>query len=246
MKQESLVLGDKKIAYCQSKGALPGVIFLGGFQSNMQGTKALALEQYCMERNHSFLRFDYRGHGESSGDFLEWSIGEWLDDAIDVFDHLTKGPQILIGSSMGAWIMLHLALRRKQRIQALIGVASAPDFTQKLMWDIFSEQQKEDLRKNGFVEMPNDYDDQHYRITKKLIDNGKKYLLLDKKIDLECPVRLIHGVKDKDVPWSFSTCLSENITSKDVEVILLENGDHRLSDPLSLDRITETLGQLLI
>lgn len=242
-----LECGDgRTIAYHYLPGKSPGVVFLTGFKSDMTGGKALALEAYCRARGQAFLRFDYTGHGQSSGVFEEGSIGQWADDAITALDELTEGGQVLVGSSMGGWIMLLVALARKTRIRGLLGIAAAPDFTRDLLWDEFTDAQKEQMAHDGFVELPNCYDDQApYRICKPLIDDGWDRLLLDKPIDLDIPVRLIHGIEDEDVPWKTSLKIQKQLTSHDVEVQLIKNGGHRLSEDHDLDRLTRTLDALL-
>ena len=197
-------------------------------------------------RGNAFLRFDYQGHGQSSGDFNEGSIGDWASDAIDALDQLTDGPQVLVGSSMGGWMMLLVARARPQRIAGLLGLASAPDFTEDLILAELSTAQKAELNANGTVLIPNDYDDEgSYRINKKLLDDGAKQLLLREPLKLNCPIRLIHGVNDTDVPWSTSIRIMETVTSEDVEVTLVKAGEHRLSEDLDLDRLRWTLDALL-
>ena len=197
-------------------------------------------------RGNAFLRFDYQGHGQSSGDFNEGSISEWASDAIDALDQLTDGPQVLVGSSMGGWMMLLVARARPQRIAGLLGLASAPDFTEDLILAELSTAQKAELNANGTVLIPNDYDDEgSYRINKKLLDDGAKQLLLREPLKLNCPIRLIHGINDTDVPWSTSIRIMETVTSEDVEVTLVKAGEHRLSEDLDLDRLRWTLGALL-
>ena len=234
------------IAYHAARGKTPGVMFFTGFKSDMTGDKALALEEYCLTKGQAFIRFDYQGHGQSSGEFLDGCIGEWAADAMTVLDELTQGPQVLVGSSMGGWIMLLTALARPKRIAGLLGLAAAPDFTEDLMMAGFSEEQREALNKDGFVDLPNCYDDQEpYRIMKKLIEDGSNQRVLTGEINLDIPVRLIHGLKDEDVPWHTSQKISEQLTSNDVEVTFVKNGDHRLSTPHDLSRLTRTLGALL-
>lgn len=242
-----LECGDgRTIAYHQMAGKSPGVVFLTGFKSDMTGGKALAIEAYCRAQGRAFLRFDYTGHGQSSGLFEEGSIGQWADDAVTALDKLTTGGQVLVGSSMGGWIMLLAALARKPRIRGLLGLAAAPDFTRDLLWDAFTDDQKAQMDRDGYVDTPNCYDDQQpYRICKPLIDDGWNRLLLDSPIDLDVPVRLIHGMKDDDVPWRTSLRIQEQLTSDDVEVQLVKNGGHRLSEDHDLDRMTRTLEALL-
>jgi pimeloyl-ACP methyl ester carboxylesterase len=208
----------------------PGVVFLGGFMSDMTGTKACALEAAARARGQAFLRFDYQGHGASSGRFEEGTIGDWAADAVAALDGLTEGPQILVGSSMGGWIMLLVALARPERVAALLGIAAAPDFTETLMWQRFPPEVRERLTREGLYYEPSDYGDAPYPITLKLIEEGRAHLLLTapEPIPITCPVRLIHGTADADVPFELSLALMEHLASEDVEVTLVKNGDHRL------------------
>ena len=233
------------IAYCRMLGQSPGVVFLTGFKSDMTGSKALALEDFCRRRGQAFLRFDYTGHGQSSGAFENGTIGEWADDTILALDRLCEGPQVLVGSSMGGWIMLLAALARPDRIAGLVGTAAAPDFTEDLMSKEFSSEQKQQMETQGFVEIPNCYDEEPYKITKALLDDGRDHLLLKAEIPLDCPVRLIHGDKDEDVPWQTSLRIAEKLRTTDVETLFVKNGGHRLSEPRDLDRLCRTLGRLL-
>jgi len=236
----------KTIAYHSLPGKSPGVVFLTGFVSDMNGDKALCLEEFCRNRGQAFLRFDYTGHGESSEKFLDGCISDWADDAIFALDQLTEGPQILVGSSMGGWIMLLTALARPDRISGLLGLAAAPDFTEDLMWTDFTPEQRATFEKDGRVAIGNDYNDgKDYIITQKLIEDGRSCLLLRNEIALDCPVRLIHGLQDKDVPWTTSQKISERLRSEDVETIFVKNGEHRLSEPQDLNRLRATLESLL-
>lgn len=244
---EILVREDgSTIAYHRSSGKTPGVVFLTGFKSDMTGSKALALESFCQQRGQAFLKFDYTGHGQSSGNFLDGSIGQWADDATYALDQLTEGPQFLVGSSMGGWIMLLVARQRAERIAGLLGIAAAPDFTEDLMWNTFTPDQQQALTTQGYVDLPNCYEDQEpYRITQKLIEDGRKQCLLDGKLDLKMPIRLIQGILDEDVPWSTAARIMENVSSDDVEVTYVKSGDHRLSEPHDLARLERTLSGLL-
>ena len=233
------------IAYHRIGGKSPGVIFLTGFKSDMTGSKALALEDLCRRRGQAFLRFDYFGHGQSSGAFEDGTIGRWKDDAIHALDQLTDGPQVLVGSSMGGWIMLLTALARPGRVAGLVGTAAAPDFTEDLMPNAFSEQQKQQLETQGYAEVPNCYDDEPYKITQALLDDGRNNLVMRGEMPLDCPVRLIHGTNDEDVPWQTSQTIAEKIRSGDVETLFVKNGDHRLSEPHDLDRLCRTTERLL-
>ncbi len=233
------------IAYNSLAGKSPGVVFLGGFMSDMCGSKALALELHCQEREQAFLRFDYTGHGQSSGAFTDGTISQWANDALYVIEHLTQGPQVLVGSSMGGWIMLLVALRLKERVCGLIGLAAAPDFTEDLIARELTDAQREAMARDGFVQVACDYDDEPYTITQNLIDDGRINLLLGADIPLNLPVRLIQGLKDKDVPWVTALKIQEKLTSTDVEVTFVKDGNHRLSEPVDLERLTTTLDTLL-
>ncbi len=234
------------IAYHRLAGTTPGVMFLGGFKSDMSGGKALTLEEHCRKTGRSFLRFDYQGHGESSGDFVDGSIGQWTENATAALDNLTEGPQILVGSSMGGWIMMLLGLRRPERIAGLIGLAAAPDFTEDLMWDVFTDEQRARMEKDRCLEIPNDYDDEPYIIVQHLIEEGRKNLLLRAEISIQSPIRLIQGMCDKDVPWNTAHRILEQVVSNDVEIQFVKDGDHRLSRPQDLRRLCQTLESLLI
>lgn len=222
----------------------PGVVFLGGFMSDMSGTKAVALHHWAQRDGRAFVRFDYRGHGASSGRFEDATIGDWAGDAIAVLDALSEGPQILVGSSMGGWIMLLTALARPQRVAALIGIAAAPDFTEDLIWARASPAQRQAIEAIGYVDNPSAYSATPYRITRRLIEEGRNHLLLSRPIPLTCPVRLIHGLEDVDVPWQTSLRLAEALESRDVEVTLVKGADHRLSEPQDLARLARIIETL--
>ncbi len=222
----------------------PGLVFLGGFMSDMTGTKASALETFARERGRALLRFDYSGHGASSGAFADGTIGRWTEDTIAALDALTEGPQILIGSSMGGWIMLLAALARPERVAGLVGIAAAPDFTEDLIWASAGPEVRATLEREGVYHDPSDYGDEPYPITLRLIEEGRQHLLLRDRIALACPVRLIHGMRDADVPWETSLRLAEALESRDVEVTLVKDGDHRLSEPPDLVRLFGTIARL--
>ena len=213
--------------------------------SDMTGSKAIALETHCKQRGQAFLRFDYSGHGQSSGAFSDGTISKWTDDAIFAIEQLSDGPQVLVGSSMGGWIMLLAALRMQKRVAGLIGLAAAPDFTEDLIAHVLNDEQRVAMQRDGFVLVPCDYDDEPYTITQTLIDDGRNNLLLNNSISLNQPVRLVQGLKDKDVPWVTALNLQEKLTGDDVETILVKNGDHRLSSPHDIKRLTKTLDMLL-
>lgn len=234
----------QRLAYHKTAGETPGVVFLSGYMSDMTGTKAVWLEAQCRARGQAFLRFDYLGHGQSSGAFEEGTIGSWAADAVAALDALTDGPQILVGSSMGGWLMLLTALARPERISGLIGIAAAPDFTEELMWQRFSPEIRATLERDGLYREPSPYGDQPYTITRRLIEEGRDHLLLGGEIPLTCPVRLLHGMADPDVPYQVSLRLAEALASDDVDVQLVKAGEHRMSEPADLARLSDTLRSL--
>jgi pimeloyl-ACP methyl ester carboxylesterase len=233
------------IAYHRLSGAAPGVVILGGFRSDMTGTKASFLEDFCRRRGRAYVRFDYFGHGASSGDFALGTIGRWAEDAIAVIDSLTEGRQILVGSSMGGWIMLLAALARPERTHALIGIAAAPDSTEDLLLPRLDEGQRRELCESGAVTLPSEYDPAGYTYRRALFEDGKRHLIMRGPIALDCPVRLLHGMRDEAVPWATSLALAERLTSRDVAVTLVKDGDHRLSREADLARLGRTVDELL-
>lgn len=235
---------SRVLAYRRTPGRGPGVVFLGGLMSDMTGTKATALEVFCRDREQAFVRFDYFGHGESSGAFTEGTIGLWAADAVTVLDELTEGPQVLVGSSLGGWIMLLAALARRPRIAGLVGIASAVDFTEDLLWARMGPGEREALDRDGVYYQPNAYGDA-YPITRALIEEGRNHLLLRGPIALECPVSLIHGMDDPDVPVETSMRLAQCLASQDVTVALFKGGGHRLSEPEDLKRLCQLVGAML-
>ncbi len=227
-------------------GVTTQVLFLCGFRSDMEGTKAIALEAHCKAQGYGFTRFDYRGHGQSSGEFEQSNIGTWLHDALNIMDKVVKAPVILAGSSMGGWIMLRAAMERKKQVQGLLGIASAPDFTESLMWDQLTEKQQRIVAEEGRLEVPTPYTETPTVITRQLLEESAEHFVLDKpNIPVEVPVRLLHGMKDTDVPFEFSLAINEKILSKDVRVNLLPEGDHRLSTPSDIKILCKTLDKLV-
>jgi pimeloyl-ACP methyl ester carboxylesterase len=212
-------------------------MFCGGFKSDMTGSKALALEQFCVGEGRAFTRFDYTGHGASSGKFEDGTIGAWADDAITVIDQVTEGPLVLVGSSMGGWIMVLAALARPERVNGLVGIASAPDFTEDLMWAGADAAQRAILMETGRWTEPSAYSEEPYVITRTLIEEGREQLLLRGPIDFAGPVHLLHGQQDPDVPWQTSLRLAAKLRSDEVTVELIKAGDHRLSSPEQIERI---------
>jgi pimeloyl-ACP methyl ester carboxylesterase len=233
------------IAYRRRPGKGPTIVFLGGFRSDMSGSKAGALDAYCAARGQAFLRLDYQGHGESDGAFDDGTVGLWADDAIAAIDALTTGALILVGSSMGGWIMLEAALARTGRVRALIGIAPAPDFTEDLIWGAMDEPARLALETQGRVEETSDYDGASFPITRALIEDGRTRLRLRAPIPFAGPVRLLHGQRDPDVPWQRSLVLAERLASEDVRCLFIKDGDHRLSRPADLDLLAHTLDELL-
>jgi len=233
------------IAYRPTPGKGPGVIFLTGFRSDMTGGKALAVEALCRAQNRAFVRFDYTGHGESSGAFADGTIGRWTEDALLVLDRVTNGPQVLVGSSMGGWIALLLARARPERVAGIVGIAAAPDFTEDLVHDVLDADAKECLARDGQIVVPSAYDPEPCVITRRLIEEGRNHLLLRGPIPVAAPVRLIHGMEDHDVPWQTALRIAERVASADVEITLVKGGRHRLSDPPDLERLVAVLESLL-
>jgi pimeloyl-ACP methyl ester carboxylesterase len=231
------------IAYHRLTGSAPGVMFLPGFMSDMEGQKALALDAFCRARGHAFVRFDYSGHGASGGAFEDADIGTWRDDALAVLDALTEGPQILVGSSMGGWMMLLLAKARPERIAGLVGIAAAPDFTERLLAGFAAEHHAE-MSRAGKIVVPSAYGDD-YIFTRGLIDAGGRNCVLTEPIPFDGPVRLIQGMKDDAVPSETALRIQAALTSNDVEVIFVKDGDHRLSRDQDLARLADVVGGLL-
>lgn len=234
------------LAYRKQEGAdksLPTILFLTGFCSDMEGTKAAFLADECAKRGQSYVRFDYRGHGISEGRFEDGTIGLWTQDALDILDRIADGKVILIGSSMGGWISLLVALKRRDRIHAVIGLAAAPDFTREI-GDKATPEQNTLLKSEGRFPLPNDYSDKPYIITQNLIDDGEDYCLLDGPIAIDVPVRLIQGMKDADVPWQKAHRINNALTSQDKKVYLIEDGDHRLSRPEDLALLARLVAEL--
>ncbi len=236
--QQSFIAYHKITAKQNNK---QGLIFLSGFKSDMHGTKAKAIAAYAEQNDYDLIRFDYSGHGNSSGHFHDGSIDSWLKDTIYVIDQLTQKPQILIGSSMGGWLMLLAALARPKRISYLIGLAAAPDFTQELIWDCLSPQEKEQLINDKQISFSNEFCQDAYPISYELITKSQPHLLLNKEIPIHVPIHLIHGMEDKDVPFSSAIRIAEKVTGKEVKISLLKNAGHGLSQPEELELIYQAI-----
>lgn len=240
----------RRIAVRHRAGQGPGLVWLGGFKSDMQGGKAVALDGWAGEHGRAAVRFDYSGHGESGGDFADGTIGSWLEDSVAVFERFCTGPQILIGSSMGGWMALLLAREIKKRsgqasLAGLVLIAPAPDFTEELMWKNFSREVKKEIETKGFWLRPSEYGDgTPYPITRKLIEEGRNHLVLGSAIDLGCPVRILQGAQDPDVPWQHAFALTHRLPADDVVLTMIQDGDHRLSRPQDIARILAAVAEI--
>jgi pimeloyl-ACP methyl ester carboxylesterase len=239
----------RRIAVRLRPGAAPGLFWLGGFKSDMRGTKAEALDLWARDHGRAMTRFDYSGHGESGGNFTDGTIGRWLEETLAVFDACCRGPQIVIGSSMGGWLALLLAreLMRRARAAAsvisLVLVAPAVDFTEELMWKRFPPGVKREIEDTGVWARPSQYSDQPYPITRGLIEEGRAHLLLDGMIETGCPVRILQGVQDPDVPWQHAVELTSRFARDDVVLTLVKDGDHRLSRPEDIERLIAAVAE---
>ena len=235
----------RKLAYHQTAGEGPGVVFLGGYKSDMTGTKAAHLQDWAEATGRAFLRFDYSGHGQSEGRFEDGGIGDWFADARAIIAGLTTGPQVLVGSSMGGWIALLVARAMPERVAGLVGVAAAPDFTADLMWDRYSPAQKALLEGQGWLAEPSEYSDQPNIITKAFLDDGANHLVLRTPLNLPFPVRLLQGTADTDVPPSVALRLLGHATSPDLRLTLVKGADHRFSTPDCLDLMVAAIAEVL-
>ena len=226
----------ERIAWRRVEGAGPTLVWLGGFRSDMTGTKAQALADWAEAAGAAYLRFDYFGHGASSGDFADGTIGRWRADALAAIDSLTEGPLVLVGSSMGGWIACLVALARPERVKAMVLIAPAPDFTEKLMEPALSAAARDDLARNGVWMAPSDYGEP-YPITARLLEEGRDWSILPGPVVIAAPVRILQGGADPDVPWRHALALAEALKGEDVIFTLVRDGDHRLSRPHDLARL---------
>jgi len=231
-----IVVGDRRIAVRRRAGREPGFVWLGGYRSDMKGTKAAALDEWAQRTGRAFVRFDYSGHGESGGDFMQGTISRWLEESLAVFRAFTAGRQILVGSSMGGWIALRLVqeLRRAgegDRIGGLLLIAPAPDFTAELVEPQLSGAQRRALAEKGWFGEPSQYSDDPYVYTRALLEDGEKNRVLTGLIDTHCPVHILQGMQDPDVPYTHAMRLTEHLPADDVTLSLVRDGDHRLSRP---------------
>ena len=227
---------------------LPGrgstIVFLPGFRSDMEGSKALYLAEFAAAQGRAMLRLDYSGHGASGGRFEDGTIGLWTEDAQQLIDTLTEGPLLLVGSSMGGWIGLNLALARPERVMGYVGIAAAPDFTEALIWETMPADARTALMEKGIIHTPSEYG-APLPITRALIEDGRRHLRLGGPIPLRCPIRLLQGQKDPDVPWQTALTLAERVESEDAQVILIKDGDHRLSRDADLAVLEDVVLRLL-
>jgi pimeloyl-ACP methyl ester carboxylesterase len=241
--------GGRRIAVRARTGGAPGLFWLGGFNSDMRGTKALALDAWAAEHQRACVRFDYSGHGESGGTFADGTIGRWLEESIAVFRQFCAGPQVVIGSSMGGWIALLLARELAKRtdtqasLAGLVLIAPAPDFTEALMWNNFSPEVRDEIMTKGVWHRPSQYGEP-YPITRALIEEGRTHLLLGGAIDVGCPVRILQGAQDPDVPWRHAFALAHRLPSEDVVLTMIQDGDHRLSRPQDISRIIAAVAEI--
>jgi pimeloyl-ACP methyl ester carboxylesterase len=240
----------RSIAVREHLGTAPGLFWLSGYKSDMKGTKAEALARWAEEAGRAFVRFDYSGHGESGGAFTDGTIGRWLADGLAVFDACCRGPQILIGSSMGGWLALLIvrALRQRRQIgpasvAGLVLIAPAVDFTEELMWKRFTPAIKRELEEKGVWARPSEYSPEPYLVTRQLIEEGRNHLLLGGMIETGCPVCILQGVEDPDVPWRHAVELVSRLASDDVVLTLVKDGDHRLSRPEDIERLIRAVAE---
>ncbi len=231
------------LAYAHTPGRTPTLVFLPGFRSDMTGEKATMLAAHAQSLGHASLRLDYSGHGASTGAFEQGTIGLWTQNALEIIDHATQGPLLIVGSSMGGWIALLVALARPARTAALIGIAPAPDFTETLIWQTLDEPARAPLLRTGALQTPSPHGT--HTITALLIEEARNHLLLHAPIPLTCPIRLIHGQRDADVPWQTSLTLANRLTSPDVQITLIKDAEHRLSRPQDLALLRTTVTNLL-
>jgi pimeloyl-ACP methyl ester carboxylesterase len=241
----------RRIAVRTRAGSAPGLVWLGGFMSDMKGTKAQALDAFAAEHGRALVRFDYSGHGESEGAFADGTIGAWLEEALAVFTTICHGPQILIGSSMGGWMALLLVRELARRttpadatVAGMVLIAPAVDFTEELMWKRFPPEVRAELETTGRWSRPTEYDTGPHMITRQLIEEGRKHLLLGGLIETGCPVRILQGVQDPDVPWQHAMALVSRLARDDVVLTLIKDGDHRLSRPEDIARILRAVAEM--
>ncbi len=239
----------RSIAVRARAGSGPGLFWLGGFNSDMQGTKAIALDAWAAQHGRACVRFDYSGHGESGGTFIDGTIGRWLEESLAVFEQYCAGPQVVVGSSMGGWIALLLVRELAKRaaspasLAGLVLIAPAPDFTEELMWKGFSAEARREIETKGVWLRPSRYSEP-YPITRALIEEGRNHLLLGSAIHVGCPVRILQGAQDPDVPWRHAFALAHRLPADDVVLTMIQDGDHRLSRPQDIARLIAAVAEI--
>lgn len=231
----------RRLAYDQTTGKGPGVVFLSGLNSSKNGTKATYLEDWARRQGRAFLRFDYSGHGASAGRFEDGTIGQWCEDAASIIDALTTGPQVLVGSSMGGWIACLLMRRMAKRFAGLVTIAAAPDFTEDRYWAGFDPETRERLEREGAVQVESPYEEAPYTITRQLIEDGRRHRVLTEPLHFPCPARLLHGTADAAIPVATGQRLFNHATGEDIRLILVKDADHRFSTPACLELIAKTI-----
>ena len=236
--------GARRLAYDQTSGRGPGIVFLGGFNSSKDGTKARHLEGWAKALGRPFLRFDYSGHGSSNGDVRDGSVGAWAEDAKAIIDGLTTGPQVLVGSSMGGWIACLLARSMPRRIAGLVLIAPAPDFTEERYWSGFNDATRSRLMQDGAVEVDSPYDENPYVITRQLIEDGRQNLIFPQSLTLPWPTRILHGTEDAAIPVETAQRLFDHANGPDIRLTLVKGADHRFSTPDCLDLLTQTVDEV--
>jgi pimeloyl-ACP methyl ester carboxylesterase len=254
LKTLTIGIGDaaRDIAVRRREGGAPGLFWLGGFKSDMKGTKAEALDRWGAAHGRAVTRFDYSGHGESGGTFTDGTISRWLEESVSVYRQFCTEPQVVIGSSMGGWLALLLARELKEHkvgildaapLAGMVLIAPAADFTEELMWKKFDAEVKREIKMKGSWSRPSEYSDEPYVITRRLIEDGRKHLLMDGVIETGCPVRILQGVQDPDVPWQHAAELVSRFASDDVVFTLIKDGDHRLSRPEDIERLLAAVAE---
>lgn len=245
---EFLDVDGMEIAVRRQEGDAPGVVWLGGYKSDMLGTKAEALAEWCTGQGRAFIRHDYSGHGESGGEFKDGTISKWLRESLAVFARYTRGPQVLVGSSMGGWIALRMAQELlkagENRVRGLVLIAPAPDFTAELVEPTMTAAQREDLASQGYFQIPSEYVDEPYIYTRALIEDGRDNLVMNGPIDTHCPVHILQGMQDESVPHAHALKLVTLLPADDVTLSLVPDGDHRLSRPQDIDLLISAVNDM--
>ncbi|HWU26397.1 MAG TPA: alpha/beta fold hydrolase [Rhizomicrobium sp.] len=236
--------GGHRLAYKRLAGRQPTIVWLSGFKSDMTGRKATHLADWAHCNGKAFVAFDYFGHGKSSGEFQDGTIARWREDTLRVIDEIAQGPLVLVGSSMGAWLAVLAAQARSERVAAMVLIAPAVDFITRLLVPALSDEAREAIESTGRWQRPSAYGDGPYPITKRLLEDGQRWSLLDGPIVFEGPVRILQGLQDPDIPWQHAIAVAQALTAKDVQIVLIKNGDHRLSRNPDLEAIAERVAEV--